>query len=186
MSGLRKEYLMILLVFLLSLAGCKGDSGKETSPPAKERSGSEQIAPESGRPMPDFVLPVVQDGSMFSSESLSGKVALVSFFKLWCSTCVADLTMQQKLQDEYGERNFLVLGMAVVEGHDVRELELFIEKLGLDYPVLESSEKVREGFGGIVTVPTAFLIDQQGNIVNKYVSHLEQEHLSAEIAALLK
>lgn len=186
MNGDRKKYLVILLVLLLSLAGCKGDSGKETPPPAKEPVKPEQIAPPSLGKMPDFVLPMVQDGTSFNSGSLSGKVVLVSFFKLWCSTCVADLTMQQKLQDQYGEGDFLVIGMAVVEGHTDKELELFVEKLGLDYPILVSNEKVREGFGGIVLVPTAFLVDRQGNIVKKYVSHLEQEHLSAEIAGLLK
>jgi glutathione peroxidase-family protein len=94
--------------------------------------------------------------------------------------------MQQKLQDEYDDDSFLVIGMAVVEDHTDEELELFVEKLGLEYPILVSNEKLREGFGGIAVVPTAFLVDQQGNIVKKYVSHLEQEHLSAEIAALLK
>jgi cytochrome c biogenesis protein CcmG/thiol:disulfide interchange protein DsbE len=186
MNGGQKKYLVMLFVLLLFLAGCDRDPGKETPPPAKEQVMSEHIAPEIRRKMPDFVLPMVQDGTSFSSDSLHGRVVLVSFFKLWCRTCVADLTMQQKLQDEYDDDSFLVIGMAVVEDHTDEELELFVEKLGLEYPILVSNEKLREGFGGIAVVPTAFLVDQQGNIVKKYVSHLEQEHLSAEIAALLK
>lgn len=184
MSKLHK-YFAAACLLLTVLIGCEGNAPEDPPSPTREKDAALLIAPENRRKMPDFTLFSARDGIEVRSENLQGRVALVFFFTPWCSACVADMAMLQNLLGDYDADPFSVIGMAVVT-KDSGKLEPFITKLGLKFPILVSDEALQKGFGEITTVPTAFLIDKNGNIARKFVSHLEEDHLTAAIGMLLQ
>ena len=136
--------------------------------------------------MPDFNLLSLRDGTPVRSESLRGRVVLVVFFTPWCSSCVSEMAMLEKLRQEYSQARFSVIGMAVVDKDTAGSLDQFVKKLALRYTILVSDDEVRQGFGGIIAVPTAFLIDKNGAIAQKFVSAMEKNVLSGAIDTLLE
>ena len=47
------------------------------------------------------------------------------------------------------------------------DLEEFLERQPVNYPVLQVDEATREAYGGVPTVPYTILIDRQGKIRKK-------------------
>jgi peroxiredoxin len=41
----------------------------------------------------------------------------------------------------------------------------------MEYPVVMGDENVQQDFGGILGLPTTFIIDRKGNIVKKYTGY---------------
>lgn len=88
------------------------------------------------------------------------------------------MAMLQQLLKKNNLEPFSIIGMAVIDmDKHYSELEKFVRKLDLKFPVLVSDEGLIKDFGGIFSVPTAFLIDKNGMIAQKYVSHLGESHM---------
>ena len=58
-------------------------------------------SPSGGKPLPEFVLPVVRNpGSEFRSEELVGEPALLNVWASWCPPCLAELPLLISVTDE--------------------------------------------------------------------------------------
>lgn len=176
------KYTTIAFLLLTFPLGCDRNSRRDAPPGAEEEA---LLAPDKRMKMPDFIL-AVHNGKPVSSESFQGRVTLVVFFTPSCSACAQEMVMLQNFLGEYPADRFSVIGMAVVDRGSEGTLEKFVTKLGLGFPVLVSNDAVRKGFGGISTAPTAFLVDQNGYIARKFLSHLEKSRLTDSVALLLQ
>ena len=56
----------------------------------------------------------------------------------------------------------------------------------MNYPVVAGSEKIAESYGGILGLPTSFLISRDGRIRAKYPGLADFAKLEQEIVALLR
>ena len=184
MSNLRR-YFTAAFLLLAVLIGCERNAPEDAPSPAGEKNAAVLIAPENRRKMPNFTLFSVQDGIEVRRENLQGRVTLMVFFTPWCSACATDMAMLQNLVGDFDADRFSVIGMAMAT-KDSGKLEPFIKKLGLEFLVLQSDEAIQKSFGEITSVPTAFLIDKNGNIARKFVNHLEKDHLTVAIGMLLQ
>jgi len=64
----------------------------------------------------------------------------------------------------------VVVGISMdAEGPEV--VKQFAKELRMEYPVVMGDENVQQDFGGIVGLPTTFIIDRKGNIVKKYTGY---------------
>lgn len=133
--------------------------------------------------LPKFSLETIQSETI-NSDQFSGKILLVDFFATWCPPCIASIPHLTDLQKKYQTNGFQMLGISVDE-NPKEILPAFIEKMGINYPVALSSPSVIDGFGGVEYLPTAFLINQEGQIVKKFVGYVEPQVIQAEIEKLL-
>jgi hypothetical protein len=89
----------------------------------------------------------------------------------------------EALQRKYPEK-IQVIGMSVDETEPA-EVKQFAEHLGVNYPVAMASEAVQLRFGRITSVPTTFVIDPQGQIVQKHRGLNPESIFESEVRALL-
>ena len=61
-----------------------------------------------------------------------------------------------------------------------------MKKFQINYPVLFGTMEVVSDYGDIQSIPTTFVIDQKGNIVNSFIGYREESVFKAEIEKLLK
>jgi glutathione peroxidase-family protein len=55
----------------------------------------------------------------------------------------------------------------------------------MNYPVLIGGSEVSAAYGNIMSYPTTFLVDREGNVVKKYVGFQEKAVFEKDLKALL-
>lgn len=154
--------LVMLLVFLTGLAGCK------QSPASLPRQESSLRPGEIGSQLPSFSVKDLQ-GHNLTSAGLKGKVVLVDFWGTWCEPCRREMPGYQALLDKYGQQGFAVVGFKADVMIDTEDPIQFARKLGVHYPISVGSEDIRAKFGGLEGLPTTMIYDRQGILRSKVI-----------------
>lgn len=135
--------------------------------------------------MSAFALSSVKDGAIIKSSSYQGQAILINFFATWCPPCRKEIPDFIKLQKEYGGKGFTVIGISTDQG-GAALVDKFAQKMEINYPVLLSEAKTPETFGGIVGIPTSFLVNREGNVVKRYDGYVDHQTLVNDLKAILK
>ena len=119
------------------------------------------------------------DGSSFDASVLKGTNVLLDFWAVWCVPCVDAFPKLDRLERDFRNQQFSVLGITVYSGSHA-DVESFLQDYDLDFRVVVADEELAERFG-VIGYPTYFLISRQDTIHKQYVGVLP--HLYDEIAA---
>jgi peroxiredoxin len=133
-------------------------------------------------PAPDFKLTGL-DGKPVTLADSHGKVILLNFWATWCGPCRAELYDLIDLQAKYKER-FQILSL-IVDDDDSAAIQAVVEKYGINYPVALAPTEIRMQYGGIAALPTSFVLDTEGRIVQKHEGLRDPRLYETEIRALL-
>jgi len=152
-------------------------------------AGIASAAPRPAIPAPEFrSIARWINSEPLSIAALRGKVVLVDFWTFECSNCLATLPHLKRWHADYGDKGLVVIGMHSPEySHekDWRLLSKNMKRLGVDYPVAQDNELATFEAWDVKVWPTSFLIDQQGNIVQRRIGEGHYEETEAQIRQLL-
>jgi thiol-disulfide isomerase/thioredoxin len=123
------------------------------------------------------------NGKELSLEAYKGKVVLLNFWATWCGPCRAEIPSLIRIQEVYKDR-LQIIGMDVDDDNE-EQLRAFVKAQGITYPVALTSVPVRLAYGGIAALPTMFLINQDGKVVQKHVGLFNPALYEIEARALL-
>src|SRR6516165_7279558 len=132
-------------------------------------------------PAPEFKVKDLQ-GNDLNLASERGKVVLLNFWATWCGPCRAEIPSLIALQQRYKDQ-LQIIGL-VVDQDDEQELRSFVKEEGLNYPVALAPGKIRLDYGGIAALPTLFVINSEGKVVQKHVGLFNPALYNAEVRAL--
>jgi thiol-disulfide isomerase/thioredoxin len=133
-------------------------------------------------PAPDFKLTGL-DGKPITLAGSHGKVILLNFWATWCGPCRAEIPDLVDLQKKYKDR-LQILGL-VVDDDDQDAIKQFVTGFGINYPVAIAGDEIRFQYGGIAALPTSFVLDAEGRIVQKHEGLRNPLLYETEIRALL-
>ena len=133
-------------------------------------------------PAPDFKLKDF-GGKDLSLEASRGKVILLNFWATWCGPCRAEIPELIALQNRYKE-HLQIIGL-VVDDDDENEIRKVITSEGMNYPVALADTETRFAYGGIAALPTVFVINADGRVVQKHVGLFDPALYETEVRALL-
>ena len=134
-------------------------------------------------PAPDFTLYTLEGTEIKLSDYL-GKIVILDFWATWCAPCRKSIPDLISIQDEY-EDELVVIGISLDQPATQNNLQLFINNFGINYPVVLCTYEVSEAYGNIQAIPTSFIIDKEGNIINKHIGLVPKSTLIEEINSLL-
>ncbi len=122
------------------------------------------------------------DGKAVSSADWRGKVTIVNFWATWCGPCRAEIPDLVALQKKYSQY-VQVIGISQDEvPPDV--VQRFAAERQVNYPIVMSTPEVERAFPGINALPTSYLIDRDGRIVQKHVGMLNALRTEQETRSL--
>jgi thiol-disulfide isomerase/thioredoxin len=131
---------------------------------------------------PEFKLTAL-DGKPVTLAASRGKVILLNFWATWCGPCRAEIPDLVALQNKYKDR-LQVIGL-VIDDEDQDAIEKFAGEFGINYPVALASTDIRMQYGGIGALPTSFVLDGEGRVVQKHEGLRNPVLYEVEIRALL-
>jgi thiol-disulfide isomerase/thioredoxin len=123
------------------------------------------------------------EGKPFSLAEAKGKIVLLNFWATWCGPCRAEIPDLVDLQKRYADK-LEIIALATDED-DADEVRRFVLESGINYRVAMISDEVRLAYGGISALPTSFVIDPQGRIVQKHVGLNDPTIYELEVKAML-
>jgi len=124
------------------------------------------------------------NGSAIHTADYKNKVVLVNFWAAWCVPCAEEVPRFIALQKKYQVQGLQVIGFSVDD--DAQELQTFYRKYQMNYPVVPSDIKLAEAFGGVLGLPTTFVIGRDGRIHTKHNGATDFSVLEQEVVGLLK
>jgi peroxiredoxin len=164
--------LLALIGATLFLAACGGEGTSATAtPPAKNAGGA--IAAE-------FTLSDVH-GEKVSLSDTAGQIRLIDFWATWCAPCREEVPMFKDLHQLYGERGFTIIAISDESEKIIKE---FVAEHEIAYTNLVDPGEVSTRYE-IISLPTAFLVDGQGRIVETLRGPKPRKILESKILELL-
>ena len=187
MSKVNTRRLVVLAVAGLGLLGAARAFLPRASAaaPARSTQGSDQPVirfvqnPEMAPPLqaPDLL------GKPVTKDNWAGKVVLVNFWATWCPPCREEIPELLELKKEFKDRLEIV---GISEDDDPPEAVLkFARQKGMTYPIVMATQGLIDAYGGVPALPTSFLIDTQGRVVQKHSGLYPIEGYDLEIRSLL-
>jgi thiol-disulfide isomerase/thioredoxin len=118
------------------------------------------------------------DGSSVSLESLKGVPVLVHYWATWCEPCKVDIAQIKELYTKYGPKKFAVVGIAL--DTDKAQLAKYLGQKPIPWPQLHEAGGLDGRLAeelGVLTLPTMFLLDAEGKVVdrNLVIADLEKK-----------
>lgn len=162
--------------------GCTVKEGTKTAETPAGGGGNGAV----GTPAPEFALQDL-DGKTVHIADFAGKVVILDFWATWCPPCRKELPDFIAMQSKYGDKGFSVVGLSVDAGgaHDVRSFAAD-NKVTFNYPILIANEQTANAYGGVVGIPTTFVIDRKGKIVKRFVGYTPSSEFEETIRPLLE
>jgi peroxiredoxin len=172
--GYKNVFYGMIAIFVLFLAlNCSSDQGS-----AEAKAGA--MGTEKA---PDFSLETL-DGKTVTLADYRGKALILNVWDTWCPPCRAEIPDFIELYSEYRSQGLEFLGVAGGrEGESA--VRSFISKNGINYPNAMVNDNFLNGYRGIRSIPTTFVIDREGNIYKTYIGARSKAVFESDIQALL-
>lgn len=172
---------ILISVVTLGFSGCKGVA---TSGGASSMSDPLANAP-------DVTFKDLQ-GNDVKLSGFKGKVVLVNFWGTWCEPCRGEIPILINLQQKYGPKGFTLLGAATND--EEKTVDSFIhntqfnvggQQMTMNYPIVMGSDDISTKFGGLLGMPTSFLITRDGKIFKRYIGSLNANQIAKDVESQL-
>ena len=170
---------------VLVFVGCAGSGSDSASNSADAGAGAQAAsnATKDDKVAPAFELPDV-DGNVIRLADSNGKIRLVDFWATWCVPCRKEVPMFNELQELYRDDGFEIVGIA--EFNDSPEaVREFLTENKVAYRNVLGTEEVTKAYK-VFALPSAYLVDREGNIVESFVGPKPRKVLEKKIRELLE
>ena len=168
----------LLLTVAFGLA-CSGSNSSSATTAAVATDGAEVAGDPSLAP--EFELATL-DGTVVRLSDSAGKVRLIDFWATWCAPCREEIPMLNELHEGYRDQGLTILA---ISDEDADIVGPFAEEYGVNYTNLVGGEDTFVEYGA-PALPTAYLLDGEGRIVETYVGPKPKKVLEKKIRELLE
>jgi peroxiredoxin len=133
-----------------------------------------EIGTEVGMQAPGFTLENM-NGEQVSLSDYQGQKVFLNFWASWCPPCRKEMPDMQKLHEEYGSEEVVILAVNV--GENKSTAANFMMQNGLSFPVLLDNSKDTARNYLIRGIPSSYFLDQNGIIKEKAFGAVSYEKM---------
>jgi len=147
----------------------------------------EEVFPANSNRAPDFAWRDGNGRRVRFSELARNRVVLLNFWATWCGPCRREIPDLVELHRELPAEKFLLLGVSLDQGANAQEkVRSFLEARGVPYLNVLGDVRLADAYGNILAIPTTFIIDANGRIVERIVGARTKEQFLQSLRRVLK
>lgn len=124
------------------------------------------------------------DGKTYDLSKLTGKVVIVNFWATWCGPCRKEIPDFIEFYKNYKDKGVEILGVSL-DRDGWEKVKPFLKQTPINYPIVLGNGEIAGKFGKFNAIPTTFIIDKSGNIVDEHTGVMTRSQLEAKIKPLL-
>jgi len=110
-----------------------------------------------------------------------GQVVVLDFYATWCEPCRAEIPHLVRLQNEYGQKGFQVIGLNVGGDDDREKVAGFAREFGIQYLLAyPDDDLVTRYLSDNDNIPQSFVFDRQGNLVKRFVGYNQRSGMELD------
>jgi thiol-disulfide isomerase/thioredoxin len=110
------------------------------------------------------------DGKDFKLSTLKDKVLVIDLWATWCGPCRYEIPELVKMQDQYGEKGFEVVGLDIDPKSDQPEdVQAFVKEFKINYKVAFAEEPLARSLMKGGNIPQSLVIGRDGKIVKHFI-----------------
>ena len=132
-----------------------------------------------GDTAPGFSLPTAS-GNTIALEAFRGRVVYVDFWASWCAPCRRSFPWMNELQRRYADRGLTIVAINVDKKR--ADAERFLQTNSARFTVLFDPEGSAPLAYDVVGMPSSYLIDRRGVIVDVEAGFLDERKPAREQA----
>ncbi len=135
----------------------------------------------------EFSLTDINDKPL-SLADFKDKVVIVDFWGTWCPPCRAEIPSFIRLQEEFGEQGFQMIGLNYEGGNpssDLEKVRNYVTSEGINYPCALGDDATQDQVPGFDAYPTTLFIDKTGKVRHRLVGLHQYNDLAAIVKKLL-
>jgi peroxiredoxin len=138
-----------------------------------------KIGLEKSNLSPDFELTTL-DGKKVKLSDYRGKKVILNFWATWCPPCRAEMPDMEKFYSSYKDKDVVILGVNLANAErDQTTVKNFIKSYGITYPIPLDKENLAAEMYQVSAIPTSYIIDPQGIIIEKVVGPMDFETMKS-------
>ncbi len=184
-----KTVVLILIVLSFNIIGCDKSSDKNVNlkPEINNSTNITENLPNeisANNIAPDFALKSIE-GKTVKLSDYKGKVVIIDFWATWCPPCRKGIPDLISIQKDFKD-DLVIIGISLDGEKTIKDVPGFVKSYGINYPIVYGDEKVVAAYGGIEGIPTAFIVDKEGNVVDQHVGLVPIETYVNKIKELIK
>lgn len=136
-----------------------------------------------GDTVPSITLPGVNGKTLRIPEIIKGKVMVLHFWQIGCTSCRLEMPAMDNLYNSYRKKGLEVLAVNV--GQRKEDVRAFAAELGVSYPILIDADGKSALLYGVTDVPRTYIVDRSGMVRYRIFGGAAPETLKKLILSLL-
>jgi thiol-disulfide isomerase/thioredoxin len=127
-----------------------------------------------------------ENGKQMSTADLKGNVIFVNLWATWCGPCIKEMPELSELSTELKDKDFKMIGLNVFHQEGTPDVKDFLKQKPVSYWVVDGNEQLVTAFeestgAPIEGVPTTYIVDKEGKIVETIVGSQSKAAFLAKI-----
>ena len=124
------------------------------------------------------------DGKTVNLSDFKGKIVVLNFWATWCPPCRREIPDFVSLQKEYQGKGVVIIGLSV-DSAQPSEVAAFVKKVGINYPIVMSSDEIAQKYGAGEGIPVTCFIAPDGTIASSQLGMVDKDYLETQVKKLL-
>lgn len=127
---------------------------------------------DAGMIAPSFTLKNLA-GEEVNLKDFSGKKVMLNFWATWCPPCKEEMPAME----EFYKENSNEIEILAVNLDPQNDVEGFVREKELTFPILLDQAGSTQQTYSIISIPTTFIIDENGLILKKHIGSMTYEQM---------
>ncbi|MBU9714291.1 thiol-disulfide oxidoreductase ResA [Evansella tamaricis] len=123
------------------------------------------------------------DGNYLELADLQGKGVYVNFWATWCSYCRDKMEYLTEYYTVYQEKGVEIVSVNFNERAGI--VERHMERYNYNFPLYLDEQRLVSNAYGVVSLPTSFLIDENGVVIERAVGGKSETQVVAALEKLI-